>query len=245
MRHHLACAALVSAAVLSTSAFYEAKAVTVEIESVVGIWTAASPPAVASGLLTNQISWGVPAAPNTKQSSYTFTGIAPSGPHNVGIDFSLGQFTHANFPIFAPAITDATLSLTIKGTAHGVGDTAFEVNSIFKFLHNETPNGDGGCCNDIVTGSTNVGGSQVVVVDGINYLFAFTGFQVGGVDFTEFSTVENANNIAFLQGSFLQPQNVPGEVPIPAALPLFATGLAVLRPRGATQKEETGCLAVV
>lgn len=228
-RYFLSSTALLGALLLTS---FEAKAVSVTIDSVTGVWTATSPGAPSvTGVGTNQISWGVPAG-GPGQSSYTFTGAAPpaQGPYNVGSSFSLGAFTHTNYPIFPPSLTSATLSLTISGKAQGLGGpTAFAVNSIFQFTHTETDNvGPGNCCDDIVNAITNVGGSQIVQVDGINYLFAFTGFQVGGNNFTQFFTTEGQINNAFLLGSFLQPQSVPGEVPLPAALPLFVTGLAAL-----------------
>ena len=55
----------------------------------------------------------------------------------------------------------------------------FDAFSLFQFSHDETPNvGGGNCCNDIVTALTNPGGSTSVILNGIEYIFAFTGFEV-------------------------------------------------------------------
>jgi hypothetical protein len=203
------------------------QAASVFISSVTGTWTAATsaPPGGVSGVGTSQISWGVPAG-GGGQSSYTFAGSAPPPfPVLQNVAFQLGTFTHANNPIFAPSLTNATLTVAFAGTVNG---NPFNTSSVFQFTHNETPNeGGGNCCNDIVTAITNPGATTSVLVEGVLYAFTFTGFQYGGNTLTSFSTVEGQNNLANLFGSFVETSSIPG-VPIPGALPLFASGLVGL-----------------
>lgn len=229
MHYYLARASFLTALLVAASS-YPAKAVTFWIDSVVGIWTDATPAPSVSGLGTNKISWGTPASWSGK-SSYTFQGIAPpSKSFGIGTDFKLGTFTHANFPIYGPSLTEATLNLTIKGSAVGVGGTTnFEVSSVFEFTHTETPNIGYNCCKDIVKATINEGGSEVFSVDGENYIFNFTGFLLdlnNAVPFSVFETKEDKKNKAFLVGSFQEVPGGSGDVPLPAALPLFASILA-------------------
>ncbi|MEM8839519.1 MAG: choice-of-anchor K domain-containing protein, partial [Pseudomonadota bacterium] len=118
--------------------------VTLNIDSVTGVWTSASGAAV-GGLGTNQISWGTPLG--ASQSSYVFDGVAPptQGPFSAGDDFTLGTFTHNNFPITGSAITGATLEVTIMGTAQNGSSENFNLTSTFDFDHFETPNGANPC----------------------------------------------------------------------------------------------------
>ena len=105
------------------------------------------------------------------------------------------------------------------------------LNSQFLFAHNETPN----LCNcspgddDIVTAlnNTNVGGSTTLNIGGTDFVFAFTGFQIGGFNVEQFSSPENNNNFATLRGSFEGVASVPGPV-VGAGIPgiLAALGLA-------------------
>jgi hypothetical protein len=230
MSNYLARAGVLSALLLAASS-YQANAVTFWIDSVVGAWTAVSPTgsATVSGGGT-KISWGIPASWDGK-SSYTFAGIAPPPKaKNIDTSFRLGTFTHNNFPIYGDSITDATLNVTITGRAvEGSETTDFSVSSIFEFKHNETPNVRSRCCNDIVTAETNEGASKSFSLAGHDYLFVFTGFQVDGEDFDIFSTKEGKKNKAYLLGSFEDVTGGGGQlppVPLPAALPLFASILA-------------------
>lgn len=229
MHYHPARAAFFAALLVAASS-YPAKAVTFSIDSVIGIWTEASPAPAVSGLNTNQISWGK-AATNNGKSSYTFQGAAPpSKVFNLGDNFTLGTFTHRNYPIYGNSLTEATLNITIKGSAEGVGGTTtFEVSSLFEFTHIETPNNGYNCCKDKVTAVINEGGSEAFSVDGENYIFNFSGFLLDLDDllpFSVFETKEDKKNKAFLVGSFQEVPGGSGDVPLPAALPLFASILA-------------------
>lgn len=231
--------------VLGISA-HEAKAapVTITVNSVTGAWSnivggtnVVVSPAIPAAHTT--VTWGTGGT-----SGYAFDGVAPppTPAFSPGDVFDLGTFTHNNQPINSgTAITAATLTLAINATISGFANPV-NLSSVFNISHNETPNGDNPCanggangvgvnvngCADIVTMLTNPGGSTSVNIDGIDYIFAFSGFLVtGGTPLSQFFTIENSNNTATLQGSFVDKTTV-NPVPLPAALPLFAGGLGLL-----------------
>ena len=223
--------------VLGLSA-HETKAATLTLTSVTGLWSnvqggqnvAIVPPGAGD---PTTLSWGNP-IPGVR-SSYVFDGL-PGGPYAVGVDFTLGTFTHNNFPIpSGSGITGANLTAEFQGSVDG---NPFDVSSVYQFTHDETPNvGGNNCCNDIVTAVTNPGGSTSLLIGGVEYIFAFTGFLVGGDTFTQFSTVENQSNVANLQGVLIE-KSLVNPVPLPAALPLFAGGLGCLALLGRRKRKQ-------
>ena len=95
--------------------------------------------------------------------------------------------------------------------------------SQFVFSHNETPNSDNPCatggangqgvningCADIISVLTGAS-SQTINIGGLDYVFAFGDFVVGGQPFTSFASPENGSNTATLQGTFtIAPVPVP------------------------------------
>jgi hypothetical protein len=184
----------------------------VTIDNVSGTWSdVTGSPRQLSGVGTNQIFFGS-AATDRGQSGYVFSGSA-GGSYGAGDVFSLGTFTHINFPVFT-SITGATLNLTVTGHASDGQVVPFSLTAAFVFTHNETPNrptaADPKCCADIVTAVSNPGASQILHVNGADYEFAFSGFEVGGVPFSQFLTAEDQSNEAMLNGSFTQVRPVPG-----------------------------------
>lgn len=237
MHNFKRCAAIAAAtgALLLSISGHEARAVSLDIDSVTGAWSdVTGTPFNLQGVGTTAIHWGDPVSSGGPQSGYIFSGVAP--PPVTGIPanspFNLGTFTHDNQTIQpGGSITGARLTITISGTAHDGGDDPFTKVAVFDFTHDETPNVSGSCpplsvsvCDDIVTIATNVGGSQLLTVDGVDYIFAFSGFLIGGNPFTQFLTQEGQPNIATIEGILIQQSLVP----LPAALPLFATGLGAL-----------------
>jgi hypothetical protein len=200
-----------------------AHAVSVTIDSVTGTWSdVQGTPTGLIGVGSNQINWGTPFGGG--QSGYRFVGVAPppQGPYSAGTSFDLGTFTHFNQVILnGTSITGAALNLTITFESDLFSGQQ-TLTSQFVFTHNETPNiptaQDPNCCADIVTAMTNVGGSTTFSSGGVDYIFAFTGFQQGGVNFTQFLSPENGTNQAVLHGSFVDPVGVPGPV-VGAGLP--------------------------
>lgn len=195
------------------------------IDSVVGVWTATTG-TTATGLGTNTISWGQPVT-NAGQSRYTFDGAAPpqQGPFSENEVFTLGTFTHDNFPIFAPSITGATLEVTTMGSVDG---SPFSIGSTFEFDHFETPNDGNPCaaggstpCPDLVTPTLNVGASDSLTIDGVNYFIAVSGFDIGD----SFLTLEGQSNTAKLTGSFTADV---APIPLPAAGWMLIAGAGAL-----------------
>ena len=212
----LAVAASVAAIALVASVGAKA-APSVSVSDVTGIWTAANGAPV-NGLNSNEILWGG----GNQQSGYRFDGVTPpvQGPFAVGQNFTLGTFTHFNFPISPPSITDATLEVTVVGTATNGNVVPFSLTSTFEFDHNETPNQP----NDVpdeVTPTANFPLSDTLTIDGIDYLFTTEGFDLQGATFL---TAEGQSNAADLVGSFVR---VPGQadVPVPATYALLGAGL--------------------
>jgi hypothetical protein len=226
-----------------------ASAIPIDITSILSSWTAATPTGDISGVGTNTISWGVPTTTGGSQSSYTFApaatpipGLLPDNP------FLLGEFTHNNFPIFAPSLLTAELTVDIEfDVLDGLGaviDTRM-ISSVFDFTHFETPNSDDPCadggangvfpnqngCADRVTFETSTS-SEFFELDGIAYIFELTGFcadcpESGGepslVD--EFWTVETEENSAVLVAQYTV-REIPTDLPTPGAAWLLLAGLA-------------------
>lgn len=177
----------------------------ITVDSVTGTWQNAlgengGTPTNFSQPSSNVIRWGS-ATTLAGNSAYRFTGVAPPS-QAVAIDtpFSLGTFTHFNFPIIASnplgSVDLATMiSLSIDGTP-----VNFAAN--YSFLHNETSNScsGAGCSNDLVTFTNNIASQQVFQIGGLDYTVALLGFKttLNGPLLTTFSTVENQQNDAFL-----------------------------------------------
>lgn len=199
------------------------------VESVVGTWTAVEGGANVIGVGTSSVSWGIPFpdADNGDQSGYDFNGFAPPSFTEVAPStFEVGEFAHRNFPI-SDGATGASLSVMIMGTLSD--GTPWSLNPNYTFTHFETPNdaepcpgGDGIPCGDIVSFTLDTPGSETFRVDGFLYTISLLGFSVGGETVDKFLTAESAVNTAPLVASF---EVAP--IPVPAALPMFLGALGV------------------
>jgi hypothetical protein len=213
---------LVSALLTMTAG--AALATTVNVSSITGTWGNVTG-AAATGVGTSTISWGTPAVSGGQQSSYVFdAAITPI--NDASSPFFIGNFTHNNYPIFAPSITGADLTVTVLGT---VDDVAFSLGGVYRFTHLETPNNANPCaaggsapCPDLVTFQGAVGTfGDVIEVNDVLVVLGLTGF----VDGFSFLTNENASNTAGLYAEFTaEPLTAP--VPLPAGMWLMGTGLA-------------------
>lgn len=189
-------------------------AAVLNLTSISGVWqnTVTVGGGSASGEGTSAITFG-----NTSgtPSGYTFNAAA-TPQNNVASPFSLGEFIHNNFVIFGGSLLSADLSVSVSGTLDG---TAFSLNPVFSFSHNET-NNTAPCdpigatiCPDVVSIVNAQDLTEIVNVGGQNFTLTIEGFQVGGGIVTDFFTEENQSNSATLVASLSE----PAPVPLPAA----------------------------
>lgn len=174
------------------------QAAPIKLTNIDGDWTDPSPTGKAtivnsgpSGGLS-KASWGN----GTNVSSYVF--VSNNTPLDVEADgnlFSIGTFTHNNFPIDSGSSINAiNLLITIQ---------AFDLiglSATFNYSHNETPNTGGTLANrDIVT-ITNPVLNANFEYEGNSYYFNLFGFsQDGGTTVSNvFKTLENQANVANL-----------------------------------------------
>ncbi len=153
-----------------------------------GSWPSMSvtPPNL-SGLGTDHVTWGVPAGGG--KSGYVFRGGAVELVLD-GTEFTLGTFTHENFPIQAMPQPQFDVDLTVKVSFEDGTDADFS----FRFHHNETPN-NGPAPEDIVDLPMFVS-PQTVKVDGEEYGVVISGFKQNGQIVRQFISQENGANSA-------------------------------------------------
>ncbi|MEO1241818.1 MAG: THxN family PEP-CTERM protein [Pseudomonadota bacterium] len=232
----------------SLGAFGSASAAIVSFENITGSWSAIDPAAGIAisnnGTANPSLRWGNPAT-NRGQSGYDFAGAADTMvdvPPNTNV--ALGTFTHRNNPITGTSLNEATLTVAIDIVVDGQDQGSR--NFMFDFSHEETPNGANPCANGEANGSgVNVNGcadlvtvtdsilSEDFLVNGVLYTIAILGFEVGGDIVSTFETIEKMKNRATLVGYI-----TVSEVPIPAAIPLFLSGIAGLGFAGRMKKKQ-------
>lgn len=212
------------------------------ITSIDGDWQNATPSVSGEG--TDSIRWGTDAGYG--QSGYDFDAAPTSFDAAPDTGFSLGTFTHLNFPVRDTVLS--SVDLAVNFTIQGLTST---ITSVFSFDHLETPNylnskwqpkaatcADGNAngtgvnlngCADRVSATTNLGSSQTFTIGSTTYVLDIMGFMKNGTLLTDFWTLERQTNSAELWGVFrtvsVQP---PSEVPLPASGLLLLGGLAGL-----------------
>jgi hypothetical protein len=217
-----------------------AQAATVTLSNIFGTWFDADPAAnitsnTGGGTASTEVRWG-------GASGYDFDAAA-SGmaivPPSPSASFVIGDFSHVNFPISAgTSITEIKLRVTadidVDGTS--VGNRAF----VFRFLHDETPNGDdpcafggangvgvnaNGCADRVRVQFTDASDSFLIGSD--VYTVNIFGFNAGGSVVSEFLTAEMATNTAQLLANVTLRRDVTG-VPVPGTWALAGLALAVV-----------------
>ena len=237
-------ASLCAAAIGAVSA---ASAAPVTFSNTSGTWSAVSPGGITvnnNGTANPELRWGTPAS-NNGQSGYDFDAASDTTvnvPPNTMVE--LGTFAHINNPIYDTSLNSATLTVGIDIEVDGVSQGTR--NFMFDFTHNETPNGSNPCANgDANGGGANINGcadlvtvtnnnlSEDFLVNGVLYTIAILGFEVNGNIVNTLETIEKMTNSAKLIGYV-----TVSEVPIPAAIPLFLSGIAGLGFAGRAKKKK-------
>ena len=243
---------LVAATIVAFGVQGVANAAVLNVSDVSGTWTGltSSPaeiPQSIVGLNTGSVSWGVPIRAGGQQSGYTFVGSAP-GQIESDKDFNLGMFTHNNFVIVTgTSIAGAALGLVVNMV---VGGKPRSLPASFNFSHDETLNiGEAGFCKNGLTNFgtgdnrngcadrvailNNTAQKESFEIDGLLYILEITGFIKGSSTFSEFWTVENEANSAYLRARFTFVGRAGPIDPPPSPVPLPAAGWLLLAALGA------------
>jgi len=222
-----------AAAIVAIACATNASAATLTIDGVSGVWQNDVPDYGVSGEGTTSIRWGNPAGWPYQQSGYDWVnGTPPAIVANEGDAFSLGTFTHLNFPVTGTSLNSADLEVGISIENGPV------VNTVYNFEHLETPNNAYVCaaggsrpCPDLVTAALDLGASESFTIGTIEYVFNVLGFSTdGGQTITDsFLTLEEQSNSAELFATFTTRSSV---VPLPAAGWLLVAGIGGLAAMG-------------
>lgn len=148
-----------------------------------------------TGLGTENVNWGRSAG--SAQSGYEFRGGRVDLKLD-GTEFTLGTFTHRNFPVYLPQREfDVDLKVNV------VFEDGTKADFGFRFHHNETPN-DGPAPEDLVDLPTFIS-PETVTVDGVEYKAVISGFKQNGRIVRQFVSAENSSNSADVVALFTRP----------------------------------------
>lgn len=182
---------------------------------------------------TSSARWGDPFT-SGGSSGYDFTPVASStGEFAFGSTFTLGDFSHLNFPVFPPSLTSIDLQITYDAILNDGTNTASVtgLSSTFSFTHFETPNDGTPCaaggvqpCPDLVTVLNNVGTNTTIELGGVEFQLFVTGFDLPSGN--TFLTEEGQTNTAPLLATISDKPPV-STVPVPAALPMLLSALGM------------------
>ncbi|MFA7408287.1 MAG: THxN family PEP-CTERM protein [Anaerolineaceae bacterium] len=222
-----------AAVVIAVSTTFGVQASTVDLTGVTGTWGTPTGGFNVNHINNGSVNAGVRWGTGANQSGYDFKAAPLISNIVPDQEFTIGNFTHHNFPITAGTSITA-VDLVVNYTL----DFAFgsrDFSSRFSFDHWETPNepsicADGGRngagvnvagCADRVKITTDLSSDVVTFVDEDGteheYVLHITGFLDGkGNPVSEFWTVEGKTNTASLQGVFTHKANI-APIPLPAA----------------------------
>jgi hypothetical protein len=190
------------------------------------------------------IRWGT--STGSGRSGYNFSSAAVPLDVNYVVDgagetFDLGTFTHFNNPITGGSITGARLTITYGVSVNGGAVTNY--SSVFRLLHDETPNGSDPCafggandqgvnvngCADRVRIGLLAGASESFEIDGIEYFLDIDGFFANNTLVNQFLTVERKDNQAVLRGAIVAASALgPGGVPEPGTWAMMLLGFGAV-----------------
>ena len=186
-------------------------------------------PVITNGNPTSIIRWGTTSG--TPQSGYDFTATLPPpqtfpGPAPL---FSLGTFTHRNFEVGDPSLTQVQLDVVLVLNIDGVqtGPLTFT----YTFHHEETPNNANPCPYPTPPGEGCT--DRVTIVSSPQP----TTLKIGGVDYTlTISFLNNGNPVSeFItrEGGTLNTSGISGQFTLPPGTPALTvtkSGPATMNP---------------
>jgi hypothetical protein len=186
------------------------------------------------------VKWGT--STGYGQSGYKFDALSiapiviPPAPVSA---FTLGKFTHNNWPITGNSLTAVKLTLTTNVTVDGasIGPYSFA----YDFVHHETPNGGwicpysstggpgwntvgvnaNGCADKVETEFNST--SDLFQVGNDFYTLKIAGFLVDGEEKEVFITKEKKANVAYLKGRIDYSHSIAA-VPEPATWAMMLLG---------------------
>lgn len=208
-----------------------------------------------SGTANASVRWGT--STGQGRSGYDFSALAipqlTVSPPGGSAVTNIATFRHVNNPVTGTSITSIKLKFT---TDVLVDNNLFgNVTFIYSFSHDETTNNLNPCpyggannqginingCADSVTVNFN-SQSDFFIIDGYEYALDVVGFLVGGNPVTNFLTVENQTNEAYLRGRLVLYSEVGDAVPEPATWGLMIAGFGMIG--AAARRRKTGQLRV-
>ncbi len=226
----------------------------VSFSSIVGAWSNASPSSSidfnsGAGTSLARVRWGGTTFAN--DSGYDFLAVpgttsvtVPPSPSSI---FDLGTFTHINNPISGNSIDSIRLTVNTNVAIDSVSQGNLQF--VFDFFHDETPNGANPCqyggnnnqgvningCADRVTTAYNTL-SQTFTVGSDIYTIDVLGFKLGNNPaVNEFFTKEDFINDATLQAQVKLRSEV--NVPEPATLGLIGLSLMLVGANGLRRRK--------
>jgi hypothetical protein len=245
--------ALAAAVALGGSAIAtQASAATVVFGNITGTWSAATPGGAVSysgnGSSNAKAKWGTPENWwDPKKSGYTFAANSPVNAVLGGVGdygpFTIGTFTHNNWPITGSSITSIKLTIATQIIIDNVDQGVHTFEYLFNHWEtdNNVPGNNGACANgQKENASINKNGcadrvkvnylssSSNFDVGGFIYTLDFAGFQDGGDPVTEFWTKEKKDNSAKFLANIKMVGPLSSPVPEPATWAMMIIGFGAV-----------------
>jgi len=244
--------ALAAAVVLGGSALAsQASAATVVFGNITGSWSAATPGGAASysgnGTDNAKVKWGTPTSWFGPKSGYTFSANSPVNAVLPGVGdygpFTIGTFTHNNWPITGSSISSIKLTIATEIIIDGLSQGVHTFQYLFNHWEtdNDVPGKNGVCANgQKESASINKNGcadrvkvnyldtSSTFNVGGYVYTLDFAGFQDDGAPVTEFWTKEKKDNSAQFLANIKLVGPLSSPVPEPATWAMMIIGFGAV-----------------
>lgn len=228
--------ALVAVSVMALAAS-PALSASISLDSVQGTWSDVIGGKAVQGSGSSHVSWGI-----NGRSGYKFEGVGSLTGITLDNAFKLGDFQHINKTIqTGSSISGARLTLNFVLT---IDDQTRGFQTVYDMDHWETDNWPKGVacphgakpCADRVQAHYNAGLSDTFIIDDVIYTLALSPFDgfVTEDGLPTFWTAEGKINTSALNAVITA--DIPTSVPLPAALPLLAAGLAGLGLYGRRRK---------